>query len=425
VALSFESTTGVKIFTSNGVVIDRNIEVDALGGGMQLGDNLTLNGARTLTLTAGTFGLNSFTASVGSFSASSGSAVRTLATDTGTLRMITSSSTAFNAGTSPTNFTVTGTGTIAMSGSTITTFVGGGIKTYPTLSVENTTLVTGSNKFKNVVNSPTQLLQFTGGTTNEFDAFNFTGTPGVFSFLQSNNTTPAILKKPTAWNVGANSTNVIGNTGLSFTAGGGIDYLNISYITGQVVNIYNEAIAETATGTDTVSGSSVNVYNVNIVETATGTDSATTIASFIVAISESATGTDAFSYPGSFVYAVSVEETATGTDAVSGSNFNVYNVSILETATGTDTVTVQAGILVASVNEQATALDVTVVAPSIFNATAAEIATALDGLTGATFNVQFAESSTVTDEVTATVVLALWSLIDNTQTPNWQNISTT
>jgi hypothetical protein len=35
--------------------------------------------------------------------------------------------------------------------------------------------------------------------------------------------------------MGANSTDVGNNTGLTFTAGGGIDYLNVSYINGTVV----------------------------------------------------------------------------------------------------------------------------------------------------------------------------------------------
>jgi hypothetical protein len=36
--------------------------------------------------------------------------------------------------------------------------------------------------------------------------------------------------------MGANSTNVAGNTNLVFTAGGGADYLNVSYINGIVAS---------------------------------------------------------------------------------------------------------------------------------------------------------------------------------------------
>jgi hypothetical protein len=49
--------------------------------------------------------------------------------------------------------------------------------------------------------------------------------------LGSDTTTRRTLTKPSAWNVGANSTDAGNNLGLSFTAGGN-DYLSISYIEG-------------------------------------------------------------------------------------------------------------------------------------------------------------------------------------------------
>jgi hypothetical protein len=74
---------------------------------------------------------------------------------------------------------------------------------------------------------------FTGGTTNDFDNFNLNGTSTAARLtLGSTNTTQAILRKPSAWNVGAGSLDGGNNTGLSFTAGGN-DFLSISYINGQ------------------------------------------------------------------------------------------------------------------------------------------------------------------------------------------------
>ena len=45
------------------------------------------------------------------------------------------------------------------------------------------------------------------------------------------------LNKAGTWYMGANSTDSGNNTGLTFAAGSGIDYLNVSYITGTAVAV--------------------------------------------------------------------------------------------------------------------------------------------------------------------------------------------
>ena len=96
--------------------------------------------------------------------------------------------------------------------------------------------VTGSNMFQGLTNTAIGRIQFTGGTTNTFTSFVINGTLGNLLQLGSTNTTAVTLKKTGAWNVGANSTDGGFNTGLSFTAGD-MDYLSISYVTGQVLAI--------------------------------------------------------------------------------------------------------------------------------------------------------------------------------------------
>jgi hypothetical protein len=59
-------------------------------------------------------------------------------------------------------------------------------------------------------------VRFTGGTSNEFTDFNLNGVAGNLLTLGSTNTTQAILKKSTPWNVGANSVDAGNNTGLNF-----------------------------------------------------------------------------------------------------------------------------------------------------------------------------------------------------------------
>jgi hypothetical protein len=51
--------------------------------------------------------------------------------------------------------------------------------------------------------------------------------------LGATSTSQAILQKPSAWNVGLNSTDAGNNTGLYFT-GSTVNYLSISYIRGLV-----------------------------------------------------------------------------------------------------------------------------------------------------------------------------------------------
>lgn len=134
--------------------------------------------------------------------------------------------------------TVTGTGTISLNSASAQTFAGAGV-TYPcTVDIggAGAVTVTGSNTFANFTNSYSATgattIKFTGGTTNTFTAFNITGTAGKVCTLTSTTTTQATLYKPSTWYMGANSTDGGNNTGLTFTAGDGIDYLAVSYIKG-------------------------------------------------------------------------------------------------------------------------------------------------------------------------------------------------
>ena len=70
-------------------------------------------------------------------------------------------------------------------------------------------------------------IYFTSNPSITFTTFTPSGTAGnLISFFG-----PATLTKPGTWYVGANSVNVSGNTGLVFTAGGGVDYLSFTDIT--------------------------------------------------------------------------------------------------------------------------------------------------------------------------------------------------
>ena len=227
---------GSQTITSAGRTFTQQFTVDTPSGSVTLQDAFTSTIASTvsLVLSRGTLDANGYsvTFATGGFNGST-TFVRALALGLGTWTFGASGN-AFNLGTS-TNLTVTGTGTISLTSASAKTFAGGGIQTYPTINQGGvgTLTITGSNKFANITNTAIGRVQFTGGTTNEFGAFNLNGVSGNLLQVGSTNTTQAILKKPGAWNVGANSTDAGNNTGLSFTAGT-VDYLSVSYINGQV-----------------------------------------------------------------------------------------------------------------------------------------------------------------------------------------------
>jgi hypothetical protein len=164
---------------------------------------------------------------------------------------------------------------------------------------------------------------------------------------------------------------------------------------------YASTVSETATGTDAISAALAGVvYAVTITETATGTDEVSSSGTFFTSVLESATAADSFAVIVTLNAATA--ETATATDIAEAVKFTLYT---------------------ASVDEQASAVDVLVVAPSTFGVSVAEVAAALDALgTRAVYRAQFVDSVTALDEVLGRY---LWNPIDDSQTPNWQNVNNT
>ena len=236
------SGRGSQTISSVGIPFTQGITVNSPGGSVTLLDafSTSRNSIGALVVTQGTFDANNYnvtlSGSAGTF-ISSVSNTRTVAIGSGTWTIVASSPNAWNA-TNATNLTITGTGTINLTSASPKTFVGGGIQTYPTINQggAGALYINGSNKFTDITNTAIGSVLFAGGTTNEFGAFNLNGTSTAARLtLGSTNTTQAILKKPTAWNIGTGSLNGGNNTGLSFTAGDN-NFLSVSYINGQVTS---------------------------------------------------------------------------------------------------------------------------------------------------------------------------------------------
>jgi len=234
---------GSQTITSAGKTFTQAFTVNSPGGSVTQQDALTTSANTTiasLQLISGTYDANdyNFTASAtgsnGGINSAPSGMVRTFALGSGTWT-IAGTGNASNAWVcNALNLTVTGAGIINLTSANARNFAGGGIQTYPTINQggTGTLTITGSNKFAGITNTAIGRVQFSGGTTNEFGAFNLNGVLGNLLQVGSTNTTQAILKAP-SWNVGLLSTDAGNNTGLSFT-GTDPNYLSISYINGQL-----------------------------------------------------------------------------------------------------------------------------------------------------------------------------------------------
>jgi len=235
---------GSQTIRSEGKTFTQSIIINSPGGSVALQDALIISRSivSAFTLTRGTFDAAIYNVTLSGAGAGafvSGAAVKQLNIGSG-VWTIAGTGNAWNASIS-TNFTVTGTGTISLTSASSKSFIGGDIQTYPTLNQGGTGALTiaGNNKFAAMTNTAIGSVLFIGGMTNEFTTFNLDGASGNLLTLSSTNTTQAILKQPSVWYMGANSTDAGNNTGLTFTAGGLSDYLNVSYINGQTTLVYN------------------------------------------------------------------------------------------------------------------------------------------------------------------------------------------
>jgi hypothetical protein len=365
--------------------------------------SVTLQDAFTGTsifLNDGTFDANNYNVTVGNVSTLTTRA-KTLAMGTGTWSISSSGISAWDL--NITNLTVTGSATISMTSASSKSFNSGSSTKYENITINQggagqLTFV-GSTKFANITNTHSAIgatsVRFTAGTINEFTAFNLTGESGRACTLTSTTTTQAILRKSGTWNVGANSTNGGNNTGLSFTAGGGIDFLVISNINGITSGtIYASSVAESASGVDAIRANLPVFSSIN--ETASGVDSVSSVRLFISTATESASGVD------------------------TSSAFAAFRCAVVEASSGVDASSAQAS-LGGTVSETASGID-DATRTTVFTDALLEAASGLDRVAppGSVFNTAVSENIAALDLFSA---LYLWNLIDDGQTPNWQNVN--
>ncbi len=241
---TFAATSGTKTITTNGISLDIPFTFNGVGGTWQLQDALSLGSTNgNIILTNGTLNANNKDLTARTFS-SNNSNTRVITMGSGTWTL-TGTGTVWTTATT-TGLTLSGnTSTIVVNNSTATskTFAGGGVTTFNniTFSGDNIT-VSGSNTFAIMaVNTAglTNGLLLTSGTTQTVTGFSTNGASGSLAKLVSTTAaSAATLSKSSGsvcvdfmsikdsaatggatWTAGANSTNVSGNSGWSFTAG--------------------------------------------------------------------------------------------------------------------------------------------------------------------------------------------------------------
>lgn len=230
-------TTAAKSFAT-ALVIDSN------GGTVILQDSCSVTRATdSIVLNAGTLNLNGKTLTASSttgnnFIINNVSFPSNITFNGGGITLTSSTFPFTNNGAYFTTTTGTGAGSISFINGGV--FAAGNITYNCALNLAGSGILTvsGSSTFYDITNTYRSVgaasIKFTAGSTTTFTNFNLLGTSANRCTLASTSIAPANLKKSSTWYMGANSTNVVGNTGLVFTAGGGADYLNVSYINGIV-----------------------------------------------------------------------------------------------------------------------------------------------------------------------------------------------
>ena len=183
--LNILGTSGTQTITSNGFTIDNSININGVGGTVQLVDALTMGSTRTLTLTNGTFNSNAKNVTCGTFNANN--------TNTKTFTITNSTFTVLSGNSTTSGFFLNGVGTtynvtgsnVVFTTSTAARYWGGSGSTFPAVTMSGTgQLIIGASgvsgtitTLSNTVQPCTISLNSNAGTLTVTN-FNINGTAG-------------------------------------------------------------------------------------------------------------------------------------------------------------------------------------------------------------------------------------------------------
>jgi hypothetical protein len=188
------SGRGTQTITSNGVAFGSAFTINSATGTVQLADALTINSARTLTLTSGTFDAVTYNVTTGAFSASAGG-IKTLRMGSGTWTLTEAGNAWLASGANTTLYKGTANIVLSSTSPSDRTFSGGS-RSYNKLTIGGATgssrlYLSGSNTYSELAS--TKLVAHTismGVDTHTFGAWTVTGTAGNVVTIES---TPFIV----------------------------------------------------------------------------------------------------------------------------------------------------------------------------------------------------------------------------------------
>ena len=213
---------GSHVYSQNGISTAHSITVDNITGTLTLGSALSMNAARTLTLTSGTFDAATYNVTTGVFSSSSAN-TRTLKMGSGTWTLSATGGTLWNIASTNLNF-YKGTANIVLS-STSTgarTFTGGSLS-YNKLTIGgasgiSTLTISDDNQFTELASTKTVAHTIALGTTTQtFGKWTVTGTANNVVTLTGTGTNHVIAGTCTG-TPGANTVNYLAMGSIGFAA---------------------------------------------------------------------------------------------------------------------------------------------------------------------------------------------------------------
>lgn len=235
---------GAQTITTNGKTLTQTHVITCPGGSYTLQDNYTSNrnNAGALTINAGTFDANDKDITLSGASGGvviSGTATVNMGNGTWTMSGSNSGNKWNASGASLTINCEGSTVVIAGNGAVTKTFAGGGYTYNILASITNnvamTLAITGSNTFAEIRRSDPVVagaITFLAGRNNTIGVVNIFGVAGqLMTFSSSAAGSSTTITSPTPGNIGANSTSVSGNTGVSIAGGTLMDYLSMQDIT--------------------------------------------------------------------------------------------------------------------------------------------------------------------------------------------------
>lgn len=388
-AITFAATSGTKTIDTAGVAFDRPFTFNGVGGTWQLQADfiagpspLGAASVRTVTLLAGTLNLASFTLTTGIFVGSSTS-VRTLAFGTGKIALAGTATTLFSTATS-TNLTVTGTNPLVQLTDNSTTSSRG-------ITMGNSG---EANAISVEITAGSDTIGF-GSTSGSYKNISAVGFTGVLNF--SNNIAiygnfdvggaTAMIGGGDPQFLGASGTKTIRSNGLSFPDnisfnGVGATWTCLDALSVITTLTLTEGTLKLKAGTtNTVGGFATSGTNQKFLQSDTPSSQATL---------SQASGTVS-------VNNLTIQDSA----ATGGATWLAYVVNLnIDAGNNTGWVFFN----------------------NIYTRTVTESSAITDSANvGVTFNATVTDLATLSDSTSSGF---LWNLIDDAQTPNWQNINT-